>query len=53
MLPDNSWGEMYTTVFQMMIAKLRVVLKNHEVLLGSLMHILDHSTSSRVDHLAI
>lgn len=37
----------------MMIAKLRIILYDHEVLLRSLMHVLDHSACARVDYLAV
>ena len=49
-LPNNSWSQLYTL---MMIAKLRIILYNHEVLLRSLMHVLDHSACARVNHLAV
>ena len=53
MLPNNSWGHLDSTVIQIMIAKLRVVLNNHQVLLRCLMHILDDCACARIDHLAV
>ena len=53
MLPNNGWGHLDSAVIQMMIAKLRVVLNDHQVLLRCLMHVLDDCASARIDHLAV